>query len=156
MQHVAKAQEWLKGQADILRRGNQRRTRARIERDIENYLKGRQHLSEVIRFKLTGDEPHLTLTYEFDKSCLRRSGARHVRSRDLDDKLTRLVHVRNHPRLPRAGRHRSGLRSSERPCSLSASAPAPLDGSEAPCPCVYLSARLSAGQPSPSARPSRE
>lgn len=67
MQHVAKAQAWLSAQADTLRRGKQRRDRARLERDIENHLKGRQHLSEVIRFKLTGEDPHLTLSYEFDQ-----------------------------------------------------------------------------------------
>ncbi len=69
MQHVAKAQQWLSEQADTLRRGKQRRTRARIERDIENYLKGRQHLGEVIRFKLAGEDPRLTLTYEFDQAA---------------------------------------------------------------------------------------
>jgi transposase len=69
MQHVAKAREWLSAQADTLRRGKQRRDRARIERDIENRLKGRQHLSEVIRVKLTGEDPHLTLDYEFDQAA---------------------------------------------------------------------------------------
>ncbi|OGO76838.1 MAG: hypothetical protein A3K41_10980 [Chloroflexi bacterium RIFOXYD12_FULL_57_15] len=69
MQHVRKAQEWLAEQADTLRRGKQRRNRARIERDIENYLKGRQHLSEVLRFRLTGEDPHLTLSHEFDQSA---------------------------------------------------------------------------------------
>ena len=47
MQHVAKAQQWLSEQADTLRRGKQRRNRARVERDIENFLKGRQHLGEA-------------------------------------------------------------------------------------------------------------
>lgn len=69
MQHVAKAQEWLEEQAATLRRGKQRRDRARIERDIENHLKGRQHLGEVIRFKLAGEDPHLALTYEFDHAA---------------------------------------------------------------------------------------
>ena len=69
MQHVAKAQQWLSQLADTLRRGKQRRDRARIERDIENYLKGRQHLGEVIRFKLPGKDPHLALTYEFDQAA---------------------------------------------------------------------------------------
>ena len=69
MQHVAKAQKWLSKQADILRRGKQRRDRGRIERDIENYLKGRQQLSAVIRFELTGEDPHLTLTYRFDQAA---------------------------------------------------------------------------------------
>jgi len=69
MQHVAKAGQWLSDLADTLRRGKQRRNRARIERDIENYLKGRQHLGQVLRFHLTGEDPHLTLTYEFDQSA---------------------------------------------------------------------------------------
>ncbi len=69
MQHVAKARQWLSELADLLRRGTQRRKRARIEWDIENYLKGRQHLSQVIRFKLTGQDPHLTLTYQFDQAA---------------------------------------------------------------------------------------
>lgn len=69
MQHVMKAQQWLSEQADTLRRGKQRRNRARIERDVENYLKGRQHLGEVLRFKLAGEDPHLSLTYEFDQSA---------------------------------------------------------------------------------------
>jgi transposase len=69
MQHVMKAQQWLSEQADTLRRGKQRRNRARIERDIENYLKGRQHLSEVLRFQLTGEDPRLTLTCQFDQSA---------------------------------------------------------------------------------------
>jgi len=69
MQHVGKAKQWLSKQADILRRGKQRRDRARIERDIENYLKGRQCLNKVIRFELTGEDPHLTLTYEFDQAA---------------------------------------------------------------------------------------
>ena len=69
MQHVAKAQQWFSDLADTLRRGKQRRNRARIERDIENYLKGRQQLSQVIRFKLTGEDPHLALTHEFDHAA---------------------------------------------------------------------------------------
>jgi len=70
MQHVAKAQQWLSALADTLRRGKQRRNRARIERDIETYLKGRQHLGEVIRFELSGEDPKLTLAYEFDQAAL--------------------------------------------------------------------------------------
>ena len=69
MQHVTKAQTWLSELADMLRRGKQRRDRGRIERDIENYLKGRQSLSTVMRFELTGKDPHLTLTYQFDQAA---------------------------------------------------------------------------------------
>jgi transposase len=59
----------LKQRVLELRRDKQRRNRARIERDIENYLKGRQHLGEVIRFKLAGEDPHLTVSYEFDQAA---------------------------------------------------------------------------------------
>jgi len=69
MQHVGKAQQWLAEQANTLRRGRQRRNRARIERDIETYLKGRQHLREVMRFQLAGEDPHLELTHEFDQEA---------------------------------------------------------------------------------------
>ncbi len=70
MQHVKKALTMLAGLADMLRRGTQKRTRAQLQRDIENDLKGCQHLSEVIRFKLTGEDPHLALSYEFDRAAL--------------------------------------------------------------------------------------
>lgn len=70
MQHVQKAQAMLSDLADMLQRGKQKRTRAQIQRDIENDLKGRQHLSEVIRFELKGEDPHLTLAYEFDRAAL--------------------------------------------------------------------------------------
>ncbi len=43
--------------------------RGRIERDIENYLKGRQHLGRVIRFELVGKDPDLSLTYQFDQAA---------------------------------------------------------------------------------------
>lgn len=70
MQHVEKAKAMLSDMADMLRRGTQRRTRAQIQRDIENELKGRQHLNEVLRFELTGDDPHLALSYHFDRDAL--------------------------------------------------------------------------------------
>jgi transposase len=70
MQHVEKAKIMLADLADMLRRGTQRRTRAQIQRDIENELKGRQHLNEVLRFQLTGEDPPLSLTYEFDPGAL--------------------------------------------------------------------------------------
>ena len=69
MQHVAKAQKWFSKLAGVLQRGKQRRDRGRIERDIENYLKGRQHLSAVIRFELTGNDPDLSLKYQFDQAA---------------------------------------------------------------------------------------
>ncbi|MFA4837758.1 MAG: IS1634 family transposase [Dehalococcoidia bacterium] len=70
MQHANKALTRLSDIADMLQRGTQRRTRAQIQRDIENDLKGCQHLGQVIRFELTGDDPHLALTYSLDRSTL--------------------------------------------------------------------------------------
>jgi transposase len=69
LQHAASAQRWLLSLADTLRRGKQKRDRARIERDIETRLHGRQHLAKVLRFHLTGHDPHLTLAYEFDQEA---------------------------------------------------------------------------------------
>jgi len=69
MQHVAKARKWLAEQAGILQRGKQRRDRSKIQRDIENYLKGGQHLAKVVRFELTGEDPHLALAHEFDQAA---------------------------------------------------------------------------------------
>jgi transposase len=70
MQHVTKAKKWLSDLAGVLRRGKQRRDRARIERDIETFLKGRQNMSSVIRFELSGKDPNLTLTHRFDQDAL--------------------------------------------------------------------------------------
>ncbi len=69
MQHVRKANKWLSGQAAILERGKQRRNRARIERDIETYLKGRQRLTQLIHFKLAGKDPRLSLSWKFDQAA---------------------------------------------------------------------------------------
>ena len=69
LQHAASAQRWLSSLADTLRRGKQKRDRARIQRDIEIRLHGRQHLTEVLHFHLTGDDPKLTLAFEFDQKA---------------------------------------------------------------------------------------
>ncbi len=69
MQHVTKALQWLSEQAAVLQHGKQRRDRARIQRDIETHLQGRQHLSELIRFQLTGEDPRFTLIYQFDQAA---------------------------------------------------------------------------------------
>ena len=66
MQHVASTKRWLSSLANTLQRGKQKRDRARIERDIETRLKGRQRLTKLIRFQLTGSDPNLTLTFQFD------------------------------------------------------------------------------------------
>jgi transposase len=70
MQHAGKALSKLSGLADMLQRGTQKRSLAQIQRDIENDLKGRQHLSQVIRFALEGEDPHLTLSFSFDQAAL--------------------------------------------------------------------------------------
>ena len=70
LQHAASAKKWLQDLADTLRRGKQKRDRATLQRDIETRLMGRQHLSEVLRFKLSGTGHTLTLTWEFDQHAL--------------------------------------------------------------------------------------
>jgi transposase len=67
LQHAASAQSWLEDLAQTLRRGKQKRDRARIQRDIEVRLRGRQHLREVLRYELTGQDPTLALTYQFNQ-----------------------------------------------------------------------------------------
>jgi len=69
LQHVASARKWLDELATVLKRGKQQRDRARILRDIETRLHGRQRLSEVLRFELTGEDPTLTLAYRFDEAA---------------------------------------------------------------------------------------
>jgi transposase len=112
MQHVVAAQRWLSDLAETLRRGKQRRDRARIERDIENHLKGRQHLRQVIRFELTGDDPHLSLTYEFDQAAFDGLAAstfgRMVLITDRHDWPTAQIIRAYHG----AGQRRGGVRSS--------------------------------------------
>lgn len=69
-QHVASARKWLDELAATLQRGRQKRDRARIERDIETRLMGRQHLSKVLRWRLGGRGRKLRLSYEFDRKAL--------------------------------------------------------------------------------------
>ena len=69
LQHVASATKWLDDLASTLARGTQRRDRARIQRDIETRLKGRQFLGRVLKFHLTGEDPKLSLAYEFDNAA---------------------------------------------------------------------------------------
>lgn len=72
LQHVASAKRWLSSLAQTLRRGKQKRDRARIERDIETRLHGRQQLSKVLRFQLEGSGSALKLTYRFDRKAFDR------------------------------------------------------------------------------------
>lgn len=92
-QHVSSAQEWLSDLADTLKRGKQKRSRTRIAYDIENRLRGRQHLSEVLRYELTGDDPHLKLTYEFNHAAMDRLA---------EETLGRLVLITDHHDWPTA------------------------------------------------------
>ena len=93
MQHVAAAQRWLARLADTLKRGKQRRDRARIERDIESRLHGRQCLSRVLRFQLSGADPTLTLTYQFDAQAFGKLA---------QDQLGRVVMITDHHDWPTA------------------------------------------------------
>ena len=60
---------WLARLAATLRHGKQKRDRARLQRDIETRLRGRQHLRQVLRVQLTGTDPPLTLTYQFSREA---------------------------------------------------------------------------------------
>jgi transposase len=70
LQHVKSAQEWFSDLAATLARGKQKRSRSRIAYDIENRLRGRQHLSKVLSYELTGEDPHLKLSFEFNQTAL--------------------------------------------------------------------------------------
>jgi transposase len=69
LQHVASASTWLADLTAVLAGGTQRRDRARIQRDIEARLKGRQFLTRVLSFQLTGTDQDLSLSYEFDTAA---------------------------------------------------------------------------------------
>jgi transposase len=66
LQHVACAVRWFDEMDQTLKRGKQRRDRARIQRDIETRLMGRQSLGQVMKFKLEQHQGKLTLDYSFD------------------------------------------------------------------------------------------
>jgi len=69
LQHVASAKQWLSSLQDTLARGKQKRDRARIQHDIEKRLQGRQRLNSVLRVDLSGEDPNLKLTYEFNQEA---------------------------------------------------------------------------------------
>jgi len=89
LQHVESARAWLEELCDTLKRGKQRRDRAEIQRDIESRLHGRQHLSRVLQFELSGEGRNLRLSYEFDRpafeSLKENSLGRLVLITDRDD-----------------------------------------------------------------------
>ena len=69
LQHVASTERWLSSLQETLQRGTQRRDRARIQRDIETRLHGRQRLNDVLHVELSGEDPHLRLAYHFDQQA---------------------------------------------------------------------------------------
>jgi len=69
LQHVASARRWLDRLAATLQRGRQKRDRARIQRDIETRLMGRQNLRKVLRVNLGEENRKLHLQYEFDQDA---------------------------------------------------------------------------------------
>lgn len=69
LQHVASARRWLDRLAATLQRGRQKRDRARIQRDIETRLMGRQSLRKVLRVNLGEENGKLHLQYEFDQDA---------------------------------------------------------------------------------------
>ena len=87
LQHAASAQCWLEELAQTLRRGKQKRDRVRIQRDIEVRLHGRQHLGEVLHYELSGQDPKLSLSYQFDQPAFDALAR---------DKLGRLVLMTDH------------------------------------------------------------
>jgi transposase len=71
LQHVASAQRWLSRLDQTLKRGKQRRDRARIQHDIDARLRGRQHLRRVLKVDLSRDsKARLALSYAFDQTAL--------------------------------------------------------------------------------------
>lgn len=71
LQHVASAQRWLSRLEQTLKRGKQRRDRARIQHDIDARLRGRQHLRKVLKVDLASDSKgRLALSYVFDEAAL--------------------------------------------------------------------------------------
>jgi transposase len=70
LQHVASAQRWLARLAETLERGKQRRSRTRIQHDIDARLRGRQHLREVLKVDLAEAKGRLAISYTFDPRAL--------------------------------------------------------------------------------------
>ena len=70
-QHLATAVRWLDALKALLARGKQRRTRAALEAQIADRLRG-QHLRELITVQLRGRGRALTLDYTIDRAALDR------------------------------------------------------------------------------------
>ena len=70
-QHLATAVHWLDQLKATLARGRQRRTRAVIEAQVTERLRG-QHLRDVLSVRLTGEDRALALDYTVDREALDR------------------------------------------------------------------------------------
>ena len=68
-QHLASAVRWLDALQATLTRGKQRRTRAAIEAQVAQRLRG-QHLREILDVRVHGRDKTLTLTYTVDHAAL--------------------------------------------------------------------------------------
>jgi transposase len=70
LQHVASAQRWLARLSETLERGKQRRSRTRIQHDIDARLRGRQHLRDVLKVDLSESKGRLAVSSTFDQHAL--------------------------------------------------------------------------------------
>lgn len=70
-QHLAAAVRWLDSLKATLSRGKQRRTRAAIEAQVAQRLRG-QHLREILDVRVHGSGKTLTLAYTVDHAALDR------------------------------------------------------------------------------------
>ena len=70
-QHLARAVRWLDTLQATLARGQQRRTRAAIEAQVAERLRG-QHLHEILDVRLEGSGKTLALAYTVDRAALDR------------------------------------------------------------------------------------
>jgi transposase len=70
-QHLASAVRWLDTLQATLARGKQRRSRAAIEAQVAQRLRG-QHLREILEVRLGGSGKTLTLAYTVDRAALDR------------------------------------------------------------------------------------
>lgn len=70
-QHLASAVRWLAALQATLARGKQRRSRAAIEAQVAQRLRG-QHLREILDVRVSGSGKTLTLAYTVDYAALER------------------------------------------------------------------------------------
>ncbi len=70
LQHATAAQSWLTRLKDTIDRGRCRRTRSRLQHEIDARLRGRQHLRHVLQVQLTEAGGRLQLAFSFDEQAL--------------------------------------------------------------------------------------